>query len=336
VPVKSLDRTVDNGGILPNLASALADKVQGTVRYQESLRKYGTYRIGGPAAALVVPKSVRDVAETIRVAAQVKVPWIAIGLGSNLLFDDAGFDGVVLRLARPWRDIEPTGIRVGPGRVWRVDAGFPTPQLARRTAAAGLAGVHRLVGVPGTVGGGVFMNAGAHGQEFKDVVTAVDIVDDGGTFREIPGREIAWAYRTSGIRGVIVSATFEFGDDDPGSLKREVTSYLRHRRAGTPFDQPCCGSVFRNPSPAESKNVDLPGSVTAGRLIEACGLKGHRRGGAEVSTLHANYIINAGGARAEDVKAVITDVQAAVRDRFGVALHREVKFVGRRGVDVES
>lgn len=180
------------------------------------------------------------------------------------------------------------------------------------------------------------MNAGAHGQEFRDVVTAVEIVDMTGVLREIRGRDIAWAYRESGIRGVIVSATLELGEDDPHVLQREVATYLRHRRAGTPFDQPCCGSVFRNPTEQEAQHVDLPKPLTAGRLIDACGLKGHRRGGAEVSSLHANYVVNTGEATAQDVKAVIADVHDAVLDRFGVSLHREVKFVGSRGIEDES
>jgi len=333
VLMKSSGRLVGNGGVDPSVERALADRIGGVVRVNEPLSHCGTYRIGGPARFLVKPQSVHDVMETVRLAADTGIPWIAIGLGSNLLFDDAGFEGIVIRMARPWIG---EGTRVGPNRVWRVDAGFSTPQLARRTAASGLSGVHRLVGVPGAVGGGVFMNAGAHGQEFRDVVSSVEVVDASGALREIPSREIAWSYRESGLRGVVVTVTFEFGEDDPTVLKREVASYLRHRRAGTPFDQPCCGSVFRNPTARDTEHLDITGAATAGRLIEACGLKGHRRGGAEVSSIHANYIVNTGGARAEDVKAVIADVRAAVQERFGVTLRREVRFVGPRAVEDET
>ncbi len=132
--------------------------------------------------------------------------------------------------------------------LWTVAAGLPTPLLAKRTAESGLAGVHSLIGVPGTVGGGVFMNAGAHGQEFKDVVTWVDVVAPDGIASRVSGGDMAWRYRSSGLDSVVVAAQLQLTPEDPKVLEREVRDHLRWRKAETPFDEPCCGSVFRNPT----------------------------------------------------------------------------------------
>lgn len=175
------------------------------------------------------------------------------------------------------------------------------------------------------------MNAGAHGQEYRDVVRRVELVTPEGGLRSLAGTDIPWAYRSSGLQGVVVSATLGLEPEDPAVLKRDLTRYLQHRREGTPFDQPCCGSVFRNPAPEEGEGLALSGPVTAGRLIEAAGLKGFRVGGAEVSPVHANYIVNAGGASSADVVAVIEACHDAVVERFGISLHREVRLVQPSG-----
>jgi UDP-N-acetylmuramate dehydrogenase len=233
-----------------------------------------------------------------------------------VLIADRGFDGIVIRVGKGLDRVS----RDGPdGSRWAVGAGLPTPLLARQTAAAGLAGVQRLIGVPGTVGGGVFMNAGAHGQDFSQVTGAVDVVDATGEMRTIRGSDIAWRYRSSGLEAcVVVSATVELEPSDPAATRDELARYLKKRKDGTPFDQPCCGSVFRNPA----------GDRTAGQLIEAAGLKGFRVGDAEVSPIHANYIVNTGAASAADVRSVMRAVQERVRARFAVELEPEVKLIG--------
>lgn len=296
------------------------------VRTAVPLAGYTTYRIGGPAAALVAPHSVEDVARALQVARETGTRWLALGLGSNLLVDDAGFDGIVVHLAKGLSGVTQGGVQ---GTCWTAAAGMPTPLLAKRTAAAGFAGVHRLVGVPGTVGGGVFMNAGAHQQDYASVTRSVDLVDEMGEVRCIPGDEIPWRYRSSGLQNVIVvSATVELSPEDPASLKREIRQHLSWRKAGTPFDRPCCGSVFRNPPRREgSGGGGGAGGRTAGQLIDAAGMKGFRVGNAEVSRKHANYIVNVGGASAADVRGVIDAVREAVRRRFEVELELEVKII---------
>lgn len=307
----------------PGFQRDLAKVLEGRLLPNEPLAVYTTYRIGGPAEAVVEPASTKDVVETLRFCAGRGIRWMALGLGSNLLVADAGFPGVVIRLGRGLDTVEwEVG---GDGSVWRVGAGVPTPHLARRTARRGLAGVHRLVGVPGSVGGGVYMNAGAHGQDFASVVQSVECVNASGVRSVLNGEAIPWRYRWSGLEQVVVlGATIALTAGDPGELEDDVRKHLAWRRAGTPFNQACCGSVFRNPPPGRLP----PGAPrTAGQLVDAAGLKGFRIGGAAVSRKHANYIVNTGGASAADVLSVIDVVRERVTARFGVELKLEVRVV---------
>ena len=305
---------------------ALAKRIRGRVRFDVPLSTCTTYRIGGPAAAVVEPATVGDVAATLAFARESGTRWLALGLGSNVLVADRGFDGVVLRVVKGLDAVE-TGIDGDPAR-WRVGAGLPTPLLARRTAQAGLSGVHRLVGVPGAVGGGVFMNAGAHGQEFRQVVRRVHLVDASTAETGwLDAAGLPWVYRSSGIEdAVVVEAEIALTPGEPETLAADIAQHFRWRKEGTPFDEACCGSVFRNPgaglvAPSASP---LP---TAGRLIDACGLKGFRIGGAEVSRKHANYIVNVGDATAADVLAVIEAVRSRVLAESGEELALEVKVI---------
>lgn len=302
------------------LRSELTSRLGCEVRFGEPLARHTTYRIGGPAGALVLPRNVDDVAHALHLAAETGTPWLVLGLGSNLLVADRGFDGIVIRIGKGLDRVERSGQSQ---TQWTVGAGLPMPLLARQSAGVGHTGVHRLIGVPGTVGGGVFMNAGAHGQDFSQVTRSVELVDANGNVRTLSGSDIAWRYRESGLgRSVVVGATVELVAADPGETKQELNLYLKKRREGTPFDEPCCGSVFRNPTGAAERR-------TAGQLIDACGLKGFRVGGAEVSPMHANYIVNLGTATASDVLAVIDAVRERVRERFAVELELEVKIIGQ-------
>ncbi len=304
----------------------LRERLGDSVTFGTELAGLTTYRIGGPAAALVEPADIAQLSLVLQLAAQMALRWMVLGLGSNILLPDGGFEGIVIRMGKAIAGVK----REGPeSHLWTVGAGFPTPLLARRTATAGLRGVNRLVGVPGTVGGGVFMNAGAHGQEFKDVVSWVDVVATDGTVSRTSGKDIAWRYRSSGLDSVVVAVQLSLAPAEPGILRRELTEHLRWRKRGTPFDQPCCGSVFRNPEcgAVTSGAAEIPMPCTAGRLIDSAGLKGYRVGGAEVSSKHANYIVNAGGATAADVRAVIDHVRDVVFERFGIALELEVKII---------
>ncbi len=299
------------------------------MKFEVPLASLSTYRIGGPAAALLEPQCNTHVSEALRAAATMGLPWMALGLGSNIIGPDEGFDGIVIRLGRGMARVSKAEADHG---IWTVGAGLPTPLLARRAAAAGLGGVQRLIGVPGTVGGGVFMNAGAHGQAFGDVVNWVDVVAGDGSAHRVERNKIPWRYRSSGLDSIVVTAQLSLTPQDPGELKRDIAKYLTWRRAGTPFDQPCCGSVFRNPNAAQLTDTaeEAPTRHTAGGLIDAAGLKGFSIGGAEVSHMHANYIVNAGSATAADVLGVIAGVRERVFERWGIELQLEVKVLEPR------
>jgi UDP-N-acetylmuramate dehydrogenase len=307
----------------PAVAAALRAAVRGEVREGEPLARYSTYRIGGPATVLL-PASAEDVAAGLRFAAGRGLPWFAVGLGSNLLFPDAGLDALVIRLGKGLDRLERDGTTV------RVGAGLPAPLAARRTAEQGLAGLHIFVGVPGTCGGGVYMNAGCHGGDWAAITTRVTVLDREGRDTVLARDAIPFAYRTSGLAGrVIVDATVALREEEPARIEAELEELHRWRRDGTPFNQPCCGSVFKNPGGPSWKNAEGP--RTAGQLIEAAGLKGHRVGGAEVSPMHANYFVNAGGATAADVIDLMRHARRAVRERFGAELEPEVKLIAPDG-----
>lgn len=302
----------------PGFIAGLRAVVRGPVRAEEPLGRYTTYRIGGPGT-LFLPADAEDVVTATRLANRAGVPWFALGLGSNILLPDEGMDALVIRIGKGLDAIREAG------EIWTFGAGLPAPLAARKTAQAGWAGLHMMVGVPGTVGGGVFMNAGCHGGDWSSVVREVVVVDGGGESRTIPGTRIPFGYRRSGLRGMLIlEARVELRAGDAGELESEVAQLYAWRQKGTPFNQPCCGSVFANPVwPADAG----PGPRTSGQLIEAAGFKGQRVGAVEVSPMHANYFVNTGGGTAAQVRALIGLVQAGVRQRFGVELEPEVRMI---------
>jgi UDP-N-acetylmuramate dehydrogenase len=307
----------------PAFAAAVRARVRGEVREAEPLGRYSTYRIGGPATILF-PAVAEDVAHALRTAHEAGVPVFALGLGSNLLLPDEGLDALVIRLGKGLDRVERREER------WTLGAGLPAPLAARKTAAAGFAGLHIFVGVPGSVGGGVYMNAGCHGGDWSEVVETVTAVDATGADSVIARAEIPFSYRRSGLLGrVVVETTVRLRPEEQHRLEEQIAEMFEWRQRGTPFNQPCCGSVFQNPAGPSWKQEGGP--RTAGQLIEAAGLKGHRVGGAEVSPMHANYFVNAGGATAADVRGLIAQVQRVVEERFGVRLEPEVKIIGGRG-----
>jgi UDP-N-acetylmuramate dehydrogenase len=307
----------------PRVAAALRARVRGEVREGEGLGRYSTYRIGGPATVLL-PAGPEDVSTALRFAAEEGLAWFALGLGSNLLLPDDGLDALVIRIGKGLDQLVREGDR------WRVGAGLPAPLAARRTAEAGYAGLHIFVGVPGSVGGGVYMNAGCHGGDWAGVIETVTVVHETGDTEVLAREGIPFSYRRSGLSArLVVGTTVRLRPEDPARIGEELEEMYRWRREGTPFNQPCCGSVFQNPGGPSWKREGGP--RTAGQLIEAAGLKGFRVGGAEVSPMHANYFVNTGDATAADVRALIDHTCREVERRFGVGLEPEVKLIGRWG-----
>jgi len=288
-------------------------KFRGKLLENEPMARYTTWRIGGPARYLALPADTEDVARALELAQDRGLPWIAVGLGSNLLVKDGGFPGVVIRLGKGLDRFEMKGATA------IVGAGMPTPILARRTAEAGFVGVERFVGIPGSVGGGIYMNAGCHGAEFAEIVTEVTVMDPLGKIKQLSRKQISFKYRSSNLEGIVLEAKLGLGEESPAKLKELQAKLFRWRKAGTPFDQPCCGSTFTNPSGSPK---------TAGMLIDECGLKGFTIGGAQVSTLHANYIINKGTATASDVLKMIDHIRKTVAKKTSITLELECKIIG--------
>jgi len=307
----------------PGFVARLRAAVRGEVRSDEPLSRYSTYRIGGPATVLLAA-SVEDVIDGLRAAAGAGVPVFPVGLGSNILLPDEGLDALVLRIGKGLDSIESDDA------TWRLGAGLPAPLAARKTAQAGWAGLHMMVGVPGTVGGGVYMNAGCHGGEWAQVVRRVDVVDPQGERRTVTREGIPFRYRHSGLGAmIVVGVEVELMPEKHEELEAEVEKLFEWRQRGTPFNKPCCGSVFTNPVwPA---GPPASGPRTAGQLIDAVGLKGTRLGGVEISPMHANYFVNTGGGTAADVRRLMDIAGETVSRRFGVQLIPEVKVIGPDG-----
>jgi UDP-N-acetylmuramate dehydrogenase len=307
----------------PKFIECLRSKVAGTVREADPVARYSTYRIGGPATVLL-PARPEDIGAALTLAHEAGVPWFALGLGSNILLPDEGLDALVIRLGKGLDGLSHEG------DVWKAGAGLPAPIAARRTAEAGYAGLHIFVGVPGTVGGGVYMNAGCHGGDWSEVVQTVTVVDRSGRDTVLSRSQVLFTYRRSGLaEKIIVETTVKLRPEDQDRLNESIAEMFEWRQRGTPFNQPCCGSVFKNPSGPSWKRGD--GARTAGQLIEAAGLKGFVMGGAQVSPMHANYFVNTGGAKAADVRRLIGHVQQVVKQRYEVSLEPEVKLIGTSG-----
>ncbi|MGH7582114.1 MAG: UDP-N-acetylmuramate dehydrogenase [Gemmatimonadales bacterium] len=310
----------------PAFVAELRAAVRGDVRESEPLSRWSTYRIGGPATVLF-PASAEDVAAALRIASQSGTPWFALGLGSNLLFPDEGLDALVIRLGK---GLDATAQN---GAMWTIGAGLPQPLAAKKTAAAGWGGIHKMVGVPGSVGGGIVMNAGCHGAEWRDTVQSVVVVDEQGNDRVVPAIECGFTYRRSGLgRVAVVSTTIELHQADKAELEAETEKLYKWRKDGTPFNQPCCGSVFKNPILPADYGPAPP--RTAGQFIEAAGLKGLRLGGVEISPMHANYFVNVATGTAADVLAAMRSARERVQEQFHVVLEPEVKLIDASGATV--
>lgn len=299
----------------PSLVRRLRERVSGQVLADEPLAAHTTIKVGGPAAALVGAETPEDLAAVAEVCAELGRPWLILGRGSNLLVADDGWPGVVVALGRGFRGMDIDGETVVAGAAERM------PALAAKVSAAGLAGLAFGVAIPGSLGGAVRMNAGAHGAEIADVLVWADVVRLAcqGATQRLSAADLRMRYRRTDLPAdaVVVRAALRLRQADAESLRREMAEMKRWRRETQPVRSPSCGSVFTNPE-----------GDSAGRLIEAAGMKDYRVGGARVSPVHANFITVDPDARAGDVHAVITAVQAAVTDAHGVRLHPEVVLVG--------
>jgi UDP-N-acetylmuramate dehydrogenase len=296
--------------------SELSRTDAGEVLYNEPLAPYTTWKIGGPADVFVIPHSNEQLSAIIGLLHKYGISWTNIGRGSNLLVSDKGIRGVVIQ---PGRDFDYVRFD---GRLVHAGAAYSFIKLSVMAGKEGLTGLEFAGGIPGSVGGAVYMNAGAHGSDVSRIFKSADIVLETGELVRFGPEDMKFSYRHSVLHecpGVVVSAVFELEEGNRKEIAAAMASHKDRRLRTQPLQLACAGSVFRNP----------PGDFAA-RLIQEAGLKGLRRGGAEVSTQHANFIVNTGQASAEDVLTLMADIQRIVRERFEVELVPEVLVVGER------
>lgn len=292
----------------------LRERLTGPVRQDEPLARHTTYRIGGPAALFIECATVTDLASAIPILAEEGVEWTVLGKGSNVLASDSGYEGAVLTLGHDFKrhSIEEGHLRSG--------AAVLLAAIVQDAFKLGLSGLEFAVGIPGTVGGALAMNAGSKDVWIGSVVESVTLFAPGQGLIALRGPEIAWGYRQSGLsaRGIIVETALRVSESDEVDIRRAMEASLRRRKRTQPLGVPSAGSVFKNPD-----------GDSAGRLIEAVGLKGMRLGGAMVSEVHTNFIVNTGGATANDVVALVKLIREAVKDVYGIELKPEIRFLGR-------
>ena len=287
-----------------------------TLQKQAPLAKLTTFKVGGNADYLTLPKTPEQLKQALDWGRSEGLPITLLGAGSNLLISDQGLRGLVICT----RALRHSEFDADTGRV-SAAAGEPWSSLAWKAARNGLKGFEWTIGIPGTVGGAVVMNAGAHGGETADILISAEVIDPDGSVHTLKPKDLDYRYRTSNLQGsdrIVLTATFQLSaGHEPTAVKTDTAEDLKQRRTTQPYHLPNCGSVFRNP----------PGH-SAARLIQAAGLKGYQIGNAQISTLHSNFIVNLGGAKASDVLALIRHIQDTILERDGIALKTEVKIIG--------
>ena len=310
------------------------------IQENEPMSAHTSFRVGGPARYFVKADSMDSLKSAISFAREKNLPHFILGNGTNLLVSDKGYKGVVISLAGEFSEIVDLG-----GGKFKVGAATPLGRFARHTLKQGYAGIHKLAGIPGTLGGAVYMNAGAYGQEIGQACIGVTVLDAAGNICELSAAECGFGYRRSvfnyckeipGQAGddngkIILAATFQLQSASSqgltaADLEAELAECMAKRKATQPLNMPNAGSTFKR---LDKGSADMPQQIAPGYYIEQAGLKGYRIGGAEVSTVHANFIVNAGGATANDIKQLSEYVQQKVAEKFGIELKREIILLGK-------
>ena len=284
------------------------------LREDEPLSEHTTFEIGGPAALYAIPDDAEEVRDCIAACREASVPYFVLGAGSNLLVSDDGFAGVVIALAH-----DLVGVTLD-GREMCCQAGVSLKEASEMACELGLSGLEFACGIPGTVGGACFMNAGAYGGCIADVLKEVRVIRADGTFDTLGVDELDLGYRHSRIADegmTVISATFALDKGSRGDIRAKMDELTAQREEKQPLELPSAGSTFKRPE-----------GYFAGKLISDAGLKGFQLGGAAVSSKHAGFVVNMGGATCADVQALIAHVQDTVEDQFGVRLEPEVRYLG--------
>lgn len=300
---------------METVTAALAGLVpEENILVNEPMRKHTTFRIGGEAACYVKIENAKQLAAVQGCLKEMDVPILVLGNGSNLLVCDDGFYGVVLEICDKMSDIRVDGMKM------IVQAGALMSKIARVAYENGLTGFEFAAGIPGTIGGGTVMNAGAYGGELKQVITSVKMLNDSGEFVELSGEEMEFGYRTSIVKKkplIVLEVTLQLQEGNKEDILAVMEDLAFRRRDKQPLEYPSAGSTFKRPE-----------GYFAGKLIQDAGLKGCKIGGAQVSEKHAGFVVNAKNATAADVRAVIEHVKKTVKEQFGVELEPEVRFLG--------
>lgn len=292
------------------------------IREQEPLKTHTTFRIGGPATFYLIPESADEVREALLFARERGIPFYVLGRGSNILFDDKGFDGVIIEIGS---GMEQVTVAEGPGETPSVtaQAGIAMSSLALRLAEEGLTGFEFAGGIPGTLGGGIAMNAGAYGGEIRDCISGVTVMTEDGEIRDLTREQMELGYRSSIIlkeHYIILEGTFHFKRGNKDDILAAMRELNQRRRDRQPLEYPSAGSTFKRPE-----------GHFAGKLIEDAGLKGYRVGDAQVSEKHCGFVVNRGEATAAQVRELIRTVQDRVHAEFGVDLEPEVRIIASDG-----
>lgn len=282
-------------------------------RENEPLAEHCTFKIGGPARVFVMPREEEQLCKAILLCRDLRLPYYLLGNGSNILFADEGWSGVILDTSALKSSIQREGCTL------RAGAGTLLSSLCREALRAGLTGLEFAYGIPGTVGGAVYMNAGAYGGELKDVLTRVRYLNQEGQIVCAEAAELDLSYRHSIFEengGCILSAEFRLTPGDPAEIQAKMEDLMGRRRDKQPLDKPSAGSTFKRPAGA-----------FAGALIDQCGLRGYRHGGAAISEKHCGFVVNLGGASCADVLALCDEVRDIVQEKTGYLLEKEIRVV---------
>lgn len=307
------------------LRDRLARELRGEILYSEPMDRFTSIRIGGRADVLIKPANLDDLANSIKIASQEEIPFYILGAGSNTLVKDGGFRGFVIM---PGGALKTVRIEQEMGDVADVyvEAGVGITAFVNFCAQHSLTGQEPLVGIPGSIGGAIAMNAGARGVEISDLARVVSLIDGTGTIEKIPREKLEFSYRNLKLskKSIIVAGLFRLNLGNTDEIAARIREYQMKRVETQPLNFPNLGSVFKNPQPTKKGEV----VAGAGKLIEEAGLKNIRVGGARVSEKHANFIINEKNATARDVTVLINLIRDKVKESSGILLETEIKIVG--------